>query len=493
MVGIIYISTVAELTTHLSSNPKTLAMLSLPPAICGHCESFKPTFEKICEENKYKFASCVYSAEIVLATKFQIEVHPGIVLFDAPLWTKFQEPRTEPALNKWLSDFDKYEVKARGEDESAAMTVFVAVNLSGQAQEDYLRAAKMLGSAQVMFVKEEGGKNGGRVDLVRQGTLVESLSGGDLGRLVNWAQRERVPFFNKVDQENFAIYEASAAEGLAFVWVCFDPKKQQGEVEKHTSTVETVSKKFRSSFNFVWIDTIAFGEEVTTQIGCDNQQFPSFVVHILGDKPAAMKRHRWVGVNNEIDVNSLERFLVRVNDNEEPLYFRNKAEVPEGEIDSSTLQMEVYKQPSLVLVSGDRQVCARCEKLKSSMTVIEGLVNDRTKLAVFVIDGLENDPPSPSLIWENVPYVFIVKREKQILFKENNPTVENLIPFLNEAFDLALNQEQFNVTAIQDEKLRARVEMALTNLQNTGSDVNENYADDGEDYGDWDDNDEEEL
>jgi hypothetical protein len=153
------------------------------------------------------------------------------------------------------------------------------------------------------------------------------------------------------------------------------------------------------------------------QIGCSTDQYPSVVVHDVSDaSQIGVKRHRLLQANDQIDSAEFSAFLKRVSEQSEPLFYRSKDAgrlesgfIPEVNAAQVLSQISPAAVDSLILVSvSDPQLCPECAYVHSSMTVLRALADSQAPgtLQVSWLDGMDNDPPSESLTWNNVPTLF---------------------------------------------------------------------------------------
>jgi protein disulfide-isomerase A1 len=96
--------------------------------------------------------------------------------------------------------------------------------------------------------------------------------------ITNWIKELSVPIVDEVGAENYAVY-AQSGKPLAYLFLDpEDPKK-----EEHIAALRPVASKFRGKVNFVWIDSVKFGDHAKA-LNLVEPKFPAFVVQDLAEQ-----------------------------------------------------------------------------------------------------------------------------------------------------------------------------------------------------------------
>jgi len=414
----------ANLPAFLARNPRVILTFEAP--WCGHCKEFRPALAAL---RGVTPAIIDATEETELAAKFGVEGYPTIFLVTQgrqPI--RYTGKRDAASLMSWIGNLNQPEtvegdpraaqLASQGREKVAFFGGFPPEDESALAE--FRAAAKKLKSAENIFYESREGPL--RIEVYRDGKISGVLENQ---RKINmWIEREQFPLFGEIDSENFDKYEDSSKNGVAVVWVCFDPENHKNQLEIFGPTVEILARRFRSHFNFVWIDSEKVAEDIPAQIGCSSNIFPAFVVHA----PAlhGLTRYRLLQSKN-IDISAVSAFLDRVVAKKEPLFFRSKEAgtltdgyVPELNADQLLKILSAPAVNSLLLVSMHQSsLCPDCKVAHASLSLLQALAAHLPgwSLNVFWIDGIENDPPSENLSWDNVPNLLFLAAGSEKVMK----------------------------------------------------------------------------
>ena len=418
-----------DFSTFISENNR--ALISFVAPWCGHCKELLPVLTDAEAELKsigVVTAKVDATEETELASKYHVDGYPTIVYIADSIPVKYKGRRDVKSIVSWIQDREiPATVDGSVDDAKTASETGVAFfaripEADVSELSAYRTAAKTYQQKGTSFYLSRGSPFS--VEVFRSGERVGSTN--KAGEIVQWISREQLPLFGEIDSDSYEAYEASASRGIHFLWVCLDTSKLQAQITEHRKTLEDLAKAYRSQFNFVWVDGEKFGNEMLDQIGCSSTDFPTLIVH-KAEEESLLQRYRFVGSGNVIDSASIKSFLDRVVAGTEPTFFRSKetSKLMKGfvsEVNSEDVAkfLVTPKIDQLLLVTvSDVSVCPDCGAAMDSALIAKAWVEAEkpNHLQVYWIDGMENDPPSDKLHWDNVPNLLFVPAGSSESFK----------------------------------------------------------------------------
>jgi protein disulfide-isomerase A1 len=417
--------TAADFGDFLTTNKRALVSFVAP--WCGHCKELLPLLEGAAQQlSSIGVAAAKIDAteETELASQFKVDGYPTIVYItenNAPV--KYKGKRDAESILKWVEGRNQPATVSGSADDAKRASegrekiAYFGSFPTDEAFKAFERAASAHQSDEkIFFVSRESPQ---RLEIYRDSRLANSAGDVSADAIHTWIEREQIPLFGEINSENYDVYESSASNGVAFLWVCVNPKNKREQILALTPAVEALAKQFRANFNFVWIDSEQFGPEMLEQIGCSSTDFPGLVVHETPESGQGLRRYRLIFEKNEFDSATAASFLKRVVDRKEPVFFRSKAasSLEAGYVtEISSKQALAHLSPatadSLLLVSiTQSSLCPECNVAHSSLVLMKALAETQAgagSLHALWIDGMENDPPSELLEWDNVPNMLFV-------------------------------------------------------------------------------------
>ena len=476
------------------------SLISFVAPWCGHCKELIPILSEVETELKsigVATGKVDATEESELARKYNVDSYPTIVYISDNIPVKYKGKRDLKSIVSWVQD---REVPATidGSAEEAKTASKGGIAFFARIPENnvadlsaYRTAAKTYQGHGRHFYISLGAPLS--VEVYRDGELFNSIS----TNIAQWIDREHLPLFGEVDADTYELYEASANRGIHFLWVCFEPSKLQEEKKAHKDVIEGLAKAYRNNFNFVWVDSAKFGEDMLDQIGCSSTEFPGFVVHKNEDE-SSLKRYRFIGGDNHFDEAKLRSFLDGVVAGTQPLFFRSKGDykllrgyVKEVNSDSVSVSLVEPKVDQLLLVTiSDVSMCPECGPALDTAHVLKAWVEVEKPdtLEVTWIDGMENDPPTDKLHWDNVPYLLFVPAGSRDSFKYTGlrHTPELVSAWLKsvtntdviQALDNSIDAFDKLPSKIADAKVADKIRVALETLRD-----DEEFSDDETPHG----------
>ena len=391
----------------LKENKYVLAEFYAP--WCGHCKALAPEYEKAATQLKeagseVKLAKIDATVHKEVAQKLAVQGYPTLFWFVDGEKMDFKGGRTADAIVSWIG-------KKTGPSVSTGKVPVLdsqpLVILKGKAiTDDFSKVASALGEDAVFhFVETDG------VDVVtieHKGERAVTASDEELKDLSAFVTKNLLPLFGALDGDSYGKYMAS---GKGLVWILPELTSSEdlaGEVEKVRSTFVKLAES-HSSYNFAYIDTVAFKAAVENMLGVSS--FPAIAVNKkAGDKKKFIRAGAFVEAEiaqfiADVDAGKIEPSLKSEEvpeNNEEPVkVFVGK-----------TLKDEAFSANKDVLLEIYAPWCGHCKKLAPEFEKVaqkirkEGLEDIIT---IAKMDGTTNDSPVDSISWEGFPTLYYIK------------------------------------------------------------------------------------
>jgi hypothetical protein len=151
---------------------------------------------------------------------------------------------------------------------------------------------------------------------------------------------------------------------------------------------------------------------------------------------------------------ALNDFFKGVVESKAVLYFMSKEHVAASgavpEISSKDL-LRLSKETVVGVFVDDEELCGHaCGKFISYLAVIRALLGN--EVSVSKLDGMENEPPRPpDLVWENVPYLLLVREGKPaIAYTSNDFSLHAMVQWIISESAAFENQSVENLLAFLD-------------------------------------------
>jgi len=268
---------------------------------CGHCKQMEPEYKKAARHlnGRVAFANVDATAEVTLAEQFKVEGYPTLYFFNRGQPEEYSGGRSNASIVQWVEEHsgpalvDLASESALKEALALRKTLpFIAAfggeplkKIMGKIAED----KRTLGS--YYYVKSEDPP---KVQLHRGiGEVVEMTDNlGDAAEIEAFLQREKLPAFGEIDEENYAGYLEKADKGM--LWVCFNPETFKTDAMRHRAVFSKVAEEF-PQFPAVYTDSKVYEEHVKEELGCTS--FPMVVLQIgnFTNEEEEPKRYKLTG------------------------------------------------------------------------------------------------------------------------------------------------------------------------------------------------------
>ncbi|CAJ1398634.1 unnamed protein product, partial [Effrenium voratum] len=276
-------------TVALRANPRLLLLFYAP--WCVHSRSLEPEFVKAADLlPDVVLAKVDASMEVEVAEEFGIGAYPGVFLVQKHKYEEFSGRRTAVAIAEWTRGKvgPALEVVSSVDKLQAALVkrgVLSAVVASGSdtLQKAIGRVAERHRALGIFLFMPDGTDS---VKLYRGLNEVltfevQAQNPEDLdAELLGFVQRERLPLFGEISEENFYHYETSGLNGL--LWVLFANSTGQPclagqcstQAAHHSASLREVAESFGTKV--VYTDAATHKEFLAEELGV--RQFPALVV-----------------------------------------------------------------------------------------------------------------------------------------------------------------------------------------------------------------------
>lgn len=391
----------------LKENKYVLAEFYAP--WCGHCKALAPEYEKAATQLKeagseVKLAKVDATVHKEVAQKLAVQGYPTLFWFVDGEKIDYKGGRTADAIVSWIG-------KKTGPSVSTGKVPVLdsqpLVILKGKAiSEEFSKVASALGEDAVFHFVETDGAD--VVTIEHKGERAVTASEEELKDLSAFVTKNLLPLFGALDGDSYGKYMAS---GKGLVWILPELTSSEdlaGEVEKVRSTFVKLAES-HSSYNFAYIDTVAFKAAVENMLGVSS--FPAIAVNKkAGDKKKFIRAGAFVEAEiaqfiADVDAGKIEPSLKSEEvpeNNEEPVKV----------IVGKTLKDEAFSANKDVLLEIYAPWCGHCKKLAPEFEKVaqkirkEGLED---MITIAKMDGTTNDSPVDSISWEGFPTLYYIK------------------------------------------------------------------------------------
>lgn len=264
--------------------------------------------------------------------------------------------------------------------------------------------------------------------------VFEGKSKEDLAKFI---VGEWFPLLGPINGDNFKNY---ADRGLDIVWFCGD----KSHFDASKAAIRDVSKKLRSEYSFVWLDTDQFKSHAEGALGIT--EFPGLVYQ--------SKKGRYVFPSKiaEADATALSSFFENVASGKIERSIKSE---PVPETNDEPVKVVVASQFDEVVLQKDKDVmlevyapwCGHCKSFEPIYKEFAEKMKSVDHIVVAKMDGTANESSHEEFEWSGFPTIFFVKAgtTKPIKY-EYGRTLDDLMKFVKEnstkTFDLEGGDEK---------------------------------------------------
>ncbi|EZG49484.1 disulfide isomerase [Gregarina niphandrodes] len=413
----------------ITKNPVALVKFMAP--WCGHCKRLAPEYEQAATELKkvnIPLAEVDATVDQELAQKYNVQGFPTMFLFRDGKNEPYNGGRTASTIVDWVKKMTGPALTwVEGEEtgissETDAGIRFVGAFKSKESEEAKLfeEAAKthrMKGSFAAFVSQDENKTN--KVTVLRPAEDPVSTTVTTKGLLNAFIGEESVPLFGVVNGENYGEYAARSKS-----WVWFAGNKD--DFNKVAPEVRKVSKDYRSSFNFVWLDTDVHKQHAEHMLGLT--EIPGLAIIY-----EEAKFHHPDPAN--LNQKEISKFIEKVKSGKVKRFLKSE---PIPETNDGPVKVVVGQQFSEIVLQKDTDVfleiyapwCGHCKKLAPAYEEFANKIKANKHVMVAKFDGTANEPDVSGFEYKGFPTLFYVKAgSKEPIIYDGERTVEGLIAF----------------------------------------------------------------
>jgi len=378
---------------------------------CGHCKALAPEYEKAASQLKQagsevKLAKVDATVHKEIAQKFAVQGYPTLFWFEAGEKSDYKGGRTADTIVSWVGKKTGPSVST-GEVPQVGSQPLVLLKGSSITAE-FSKVASALGEdALFHFVEKSEGEE--EITIQHKGEKAISASDADKKDLAAFVTKHSLPLFGALDGDSYGKYMAA---GKGLVWVLPEISSSEdlsSEVDKIRSTFVRLAESKADTYNFAYIDTVAFKAAVENMLGVSS--FPAIAVNQkAGDKKKFI-------LSGAFDEKKIASFLADVDAGKIEPSLKSE-EVPESNeepvrvIVGKTLKDEAFSPEKDVLLEIYAPWCGHCKKLAPEFEKVAQKVRKEGLddiLTIAKMDGTTNDSPIDSISWEGFPTLYYIK------------------------------------------------------------------------------------
>jgi len=308
---------------------------------CGHCKQLEPEYEKAANalQGRATLAKVDATSEVALAEQYKIEGYPTLYFFRSGQAREYGGGRSNASIVAWVEANSGPALVELGDETALAselekretLPCFVARGGGElrQAFEQIASERRTMGN--FFFV---AGAHSPLVQIHRGfDEVVELGNESDPAQILSFLEREMLPPFGEINEENYSPYLSRATQGM--LWVCFSPESFKQDARRHRGVFQRVATTF-VQFPVVYTDTKVYEEHVREELGCTD--FPTVVLQLgnfTDEEAADPKRYKLLleegGVSEEAITSWIRQVLAGNMPEDEGLDDMDEEEEGEGE------------------------------------------------------------------------------------------------------------------------------------------------------------------
>jgi protein disulfide-isomerase A1 len=431
-------------------NGEDLALVEFFAPWCGHCKALAPHYEEAATELKNKSiklmkVDCVDQAD--LCQQKGITGYPTLKVYRKGEATDYTGPRQTDGIISYMTKQALpavSEVTADKHEEFTKADKIVAVaylasptdapaaefsSVANTHRDDFLfglvtdeaaiKAAGVTPPAIVLYRSFDEHKTEFPYP-VKATTKTE---------IADWIKTLRIPVIDQVSGENYNIYAQSELP-LAYLFV--DPSKSDHEA--HVEAIRPVAAKFRGKVNFVWIDSVRFGDHAKA-LNLHEATWPSFVVQDL--KTQLKYPLEQTGEVKAADVETLvEKFVAgKLEPTLKSAPIPESQDEPVWNLVGKQFDEVVYDDKKDVFVEFYASWCGHCKRLKPTWDQLaETFSNSKDHITIAKMEAQDNDlPPSVPFRISGFPTLkFKPAGGREWIDYDGDRSLESLVAFVQE-------------------------------------------------------------
>nr|XP_027202219.1 probable protein disulfide-isomerase A4 [Dermatophagoides pteronyssinus] len=398
--------TSANFDDFIKSNDNVMVMFMAP--WCRHCKHLEPEYAKAAKnlrDENVRFAEVDATIENELANKHEIKGFPTVYMIRKGKKTAYDSGRTAEAITEWVTSFLSPIPKiasslsqAKAEEAKIVKYILVVHDEKDPLVAEFVNYGEN-NRAKGIYYQVVDPSEKKALYIVRANSEVEMLTDLKVDTLAALIDRETLPLFGPINGENYPEYAKNSSN-----WVWFAGANKDYEAVR--KAVQTVSKKFRNKFNFVWLDTELFPHHAQSLLSISNP--PAFVV-TFNDK-------NYIADFKVVDAteHNITSHIENVVKGEAKRHIKS---APESEKDKgclrtivgSNFRKLVFQKQKDVLLLVHVPWCHHCTQFFPIFKDFAKEVCNDKSLMVASIDANDNEIDSDEFKYDGFPAVFFLK------------------------------------------------------------------------------------
>jgi len=449
-------------------NGEKLALVEFFAPWCGHCKALAPHYEEAATELKNKSiklmkVDCVEQAD--LCQSKGITGYPTLKVYRNGEATDYAGPRQTDGIISYMTKQALpavSEVTADKHDEFIKADKIVAVAYLASPTDapaaEFSAAAEanrddyLFGLVTDKAAIEAAGVTPPAIVLYRSFDEPKTefpypVKVTNKNEIVDWIKLLRIPTIDQVSGENYGVYAASE---LPLAYLFLDPSK--GDHEAHVEALRPVASQFRGKVNFVWIDSVRFGDHAKA-LNLNEAVWPSFVIQDL--KNQLKYPLEQTGEVKPADVQSLvEKYLAgKLEPTLKSAPIPETQDEPVWNLVGKQFDEVVYDDKKDVFVEFYASWCGHCKRLKPTWDQLgETFADSKDRITIAKMEAQDNDlPPSVPFRISGFPTLkFKPAGGREWVDYDGDRSLESLISFVQEHAKNKLEPKKNESTTAQE-------------------------------------------
>eukprot|EP01054_Gregarina_sp_Poly1_P010421 Gregarina_sp_Poly_1__10420@NODE_750_length_6465_cov_191_781651_g557_i0_p3_GENE_NODE_750_length_6465_cov_191_781651_g557_i0NODE_750_length_6465_cov_191_781651_g557_i0_p3_ORF_typecomplete_len480_score64_60Thioredoxin/PF00085_20/4e23Thioredoxin/PF00085_20/1_1Thioredoxin/PF00085_20/6e16Thioredoxin_6/PF13848_6/0_89Thioredoxin_6/PF13848_6/0_0018Thioredoxin_6/PF13848_6/2_9e15Thioredoxin_6/PF13848_6/0_12Thioredoxin_2/PF13098_6/5_9e05Thioredoxin_2/PF13098_6/0_002Thioredoxin_7/PF13899_6/0_0035Thioredoxin_ len=432
-----FIAELSENTFESFVNSTARAFIKFYAPSCRYCKDMALDFQHAAERAatwtgalEVKFAQVDVTANPRLTQKLGIKGYPTLYLFRHGRRQRYQGPRTSPSFIHWLNRMLR----------PALVHVESLVEVRDLTGPDVATYLLEIDSVENPFFKiweELASKNWPmgffmvRVNPKNRTPSVSAIRIGEdavityeleEGALVQFLIAEAVPLFGELTHFNDQQFGMRTSKYFMF---CGDID----DFEAVRNSITKVSKRYRSEFNFVWMNTTNPSIEARARRSFGFRRYPNSALVVNDD--------RYI-FDGDYDERSLEQFLIRFKEGKLPKYLSSEPvplnnDLPVKIVVGQTFEEMVFRQDNKdVLIVFYAPYCGPCQDMMPTWEKLATVLAPSTDIVVAKYDHSHNEIDVEGFQGSSLPSVFHIQGKTHEInrFHGELKSLESLLTFL---------------------------------------------------------------
>mmetsp|Transcript_120687 Transcript_120687/g.303519 ORF Transcript_120687/g.303519 Transcript_120687/m.303519 type:complete len:414 (+) Transcript_120687:96-1337(+) len=304
------------------ANPLMLVNFYAP--WCGHSKQLEPEFEKAAEHlrGRVTLAKVDATMEVELTQQYRVDGYPAVFFFKNGEYEEYTGARQNASIVRWVEEHSGPAITVLASEEELQKTLVQRVGTGSsyfvargtKALQELFRQVAEMNRALGLFLFVENLAADSHVVQVHRGIdEVVELRGeaelADQARVTQFLQKEFLPPFGEITEDNYAAYLARSSLGL--LWVCIRDETFEEDTSRLIGPFREVAANF-PQLPMVYINARTYKEHIQDELGC--VEFPTAVLQLgnLSAEDVEPDRYRMVVTGEASTAASLSAWITEV-------------------------------------------------------------------------------------------------------------------------------------------------------------------------------------